>query len=216
MARCAIIVYSTAMARWEPGAEARLRKAALDLYLKRGYENVTATDIAEHAGLARRTLFRYFADKREVLFAGSEQLPDAATQAVHDAPTALAPLDTVLHALDLIGTQLAQYSRHARERRTVIASSPELQERERTKLAALTNAIAQALSQRQVPRARAELLAQVGVATFQAAWGQWVDQADDASFHDCFERAAADLKSAFAASIRPSQPSRTRRAAQGT
>jgi AcrR family transcriptional regulator len=187
------------MARWEPGARERLQKAALDLFLERGYENVTATDIAEHAGLARRTFFRYFADKREVLFAGSEQLPAAAIEAVHATPTALSALDAVLHALDLIGTRLAEYGQHAGERRTVIASSAELQERERTKLAALTTALARALSEREVPNATAELLAHVGVATFQAAWGQWVDQAGNASFHDCFEQATADLKSAFAA-----------------
>lgn len=204
------------MARWEPGARERLQKAALDLFLERGYENVTATDIAEHAGLARRTFFRYFADKREVLFAGSEQLPAAAIEAVHATPTPRSALDTVLHALDLIGTQLAAHGQHAYKRRTVIASSSELQERERTKLAALTTALAQALSERQVPNATAELLAQVGVATFQAAWGQWVNQAGNASFHDCLEHATADLKSAFAASIRPPQPRRTRRTRRAT
>ena len=60
------------MARWDPGAEDRLRQAAMDLFLERGFEAVTATDIAVCAGLTRRTFFRYFADKREVLFAGQD------------------------------------------------------------------------------------------------------------------------------------------------
>ncbi|WP_237742728.1 TetR family transcriptional regulator [Actinopolymorpha alba] len=36
---------------------------------------MTVTHIAERAGLTRRSYFRYFPDKREVLFAGSERLP---------------------------------------------------------------------------------------------------------------------------------------------
>ncbi|MEK8169354.1 helix-turn-helix domain-containing protein [Streptomyces sp. M19] len=62
------------MARWDPGAEERLKRAALELYLEHGYDSVTVTDIAERAGLTRRSYFRYFPDKREVLFAGSERL----------------------------------------------------------------------------------------------------------------------------------------------
>ncbi len=39
-----------------------------------GYERTTVASIAERAGLTARTFFRYFADKREVLFNGSERL----------------------------------------------------------------------------------------------------------------------------------------------
>ena len=49
----------------------------MELYLERGYEQTTVADIAERAGLTSRTFFRHFADKREVLFAGSEALEQA-------------------------------------------------------------------------------------------------------------------------------------------
>ncbi|MEU9891582.1 helix-turn-helix domain-containing protein [Sphaerisporangium sp. NPDC051011] len=54
----------SACARWDPGAEERLKRAAVELYLERGYDNVTVTHIAERAGLTRRSYFRYFPDKR--------------------------------------------------------------------------------------------------------------------------------------------------------
>ena len=63
------------MPRWDPRAEDRLRDAALELFLEHGYDNVTVAQITERAGLTRRTFSRYFTDKRDVLFAGSEQLP---------------------------------------------------------------------------------------------------------------------------------------------
>ena len=56
------------MSRWEPDARGRLEQAALELYFERGFEQTTVADIAERAGLTERTFFRYFADKREVLF----------------------------------------------------------------------------------------------------------------------------------------------------
>ena len=62
------------MGRWEPDAVGRLQQAALELYAERGFEPTAVADIAERAGLTERTFFRYFADKREVLFSGSGEL----------------------------------------------------------------------------------------------------------------------------------------------
>ncbi|MFD7714025.1 TetR family transcriptional regulator, partial [Streptomyces sp. NPDC059786] len=62
------------MGRWEPGAGDRLREAALSLYMERGFEQTMVADIAERAGVTARTFFRYFADKREVLFDGTSDL----------------------------------------------------------------------------------------------------------------------------------------------
>ena len=58
------------MGRWQPDARGRLEQAALELYTERGFDETTVADIAERAGLTERTFFRYFTDKREVLFWG--------------------------------------------------------------------------------------------------------------------------------------------------
>ena len=137
-----------AMPRWDPRAEDRLRAAALELYLEHGYENVTVAQITERAGLTRRTFSRYFTDKRDVLFAGSEQLPVALADAVRHADDSLPPFGALLAALVDTGELLAGRVPHAAQRRAVIKASPELQERERTKFAAVTAALAEALRQR--------------------------------------------------------------------
>src|SRR5579875_985115 len=107
------------MARWEPGARERLRRAAMELYLDRGFENVSVAEITERAGLGRRTFFRYFADKREVLFAGSEQLPVAIIAAVRDADARAAPLEVALDALRSVGELVVERvePEHSRARR---------------------------------------------------------------------------------------------------
>lgn len=182
-----------AMPRWDPRAEERLREAALDLYLKHGYENVTVTQITGRAGLTRRTFSRYFTDKRDVLFAGSEQLPGALADAVLGADAALAPFAALLAALGEIGELLADRVTHAGQRRAIITASPELRERERTKFAVVTDALADALRQRGAPRSQAGLLAHVGVAIFQSAFERWTDQPEEADFSARVREAASEL-----------------------
>ena len=64
------------MSRWKPDAQGRLTKAAITLFEEQGYDQTTVAEIAEAAGLTKRTFFRYFSDKREVLFNGSRELQD--------------------------------------------------------------------------------------------------------------------------------------------
>ena len=186
------------MARWDPGAEERLKKAALELYRERGYDNVTVTDIAERAGLTRRSYFRYFADKREVLFAGSERLPPALAEAVLAADPDAAPLAAVLDALARVGTVLVEQVDGVTERRAVIDASPELQERERTKTAAVTEAIRDALKRRQVDAGTAELVAQLGTVAFRQALRQWIEAEGRTGFGSCLHAVTGELRAALA------------------
>src|ERR1700742_580470 len=94
------------MGRWEPGASSRLRTAALELYFERGFEQTTVAEIAERARLTGRTFFRYFADKREVLFAGSSDLQAAMVAALAGAPIGATPMAAVATALDAAAQML--------------------------------------------------------------------------------------------------------------
>lgn len=187
------------MARWDPGAQERLTAAALDLYLERGYDNVTVADIAERAGLTRRSYFRYFPDKREVLFAGSEQLPAALREAVLSADPAAPPLAAVLDACDRFGAQITELlgHDHVARRRAVIDSSAELQERERTKSAAVTGALDGALRERGTDPATATLVAQVASVAIRLAFRRW-SGSDDASFTDALHAVLDILRTALA------------------
>jgi AcrR family transcriptional regulator len=87
------------MVRWEPNARGRLGQAAFELFTERGFEQVTVAEIAERAGLTERTFFRYFADKREVLFAGADGFQELFVSGVAGAPDSAAPIDAVAGAL---------------------------------------------------------------------------------------------------------------------
>ena len=123
------------MGRWEPNARGRLEQAALELFLERGFEQATVTEIAARAGLTQRTFFRHYADKREVLFWGQEALRELLVDSVVSAPDSAAPIDAVAEAIVAAGAVLQDRREHARRRQIIIDANPELRERELIKLA---------------------------------------------------------------------------------
>src|SRR3954466_1053545 len=104
------------MARWEPDARGRLEKAAMELFQNRGYPQTTVEEIAARAGLTERTFFRYFADKREVLFSGSTELEEVMTKTIAEAPHGRPPLDVVIAALEATSPFFEQRRGYARKR----------------------------------------------------------------------------------------------------
>src|SRR5437773_1476168 len=138
------------MARWEPDACGRLVSAAMDLFQERGYAETTVADIAARAGLTERTFFRYFPDKREVLFSGSKELETGIVAGIGRAPEKTSPLDAVAAALEAAGAELQDRRdlHFVRARYALVTKHAEIQERELIKLAALTVAITKALHAR--------------------------------------------------------------------
>ncbi len=172
------INYTGAMTRWQPDARGRLQRAAITLYAERGFDNTTVAEIAECAGLTKRTFFRYFADKREVLFWGSEALKELVVTEVVAAPSGAAPLAAVAAALDAAAAMFEERRDGAALRQQIIATNPELQERELIKLASLASALAEALRRRGVGDLAAILAAEAGITVFRVAFERWVDQAN--------------------------------------
>ncbi len=162
------------MGRWEPNARGRLEAAALELFNERGYDQTTAAEIAERAGLTERTFFRHFADKREVLFGGAAALQELIVSRIADAPDGLSPLGAVASGLEGAAEMLQGNRRFAVARNTVIMATPELQERELIKLATLASAAADTLRGRGVPDPAASLTAEAGISVFKVAFERWV------------------------------------------
>jgi len=166
--------------RWQPNAHGRLEEAAFALFGERGFDRTTVADIAARAGLTERTFFRYFADKREVLFAGSDLLQKALAQAVAGAPATAAPIRAVTAALEALARAFAGRRAFAARRQAIIVATPELRERELIKMASLAAVMADALRQRGVPEPGASLLGHAAVAVFQVAFEAWIAQDGEA------------------------------------
>jgi AcrR family transcriptional regulator len=162
------------MGRWEPDSRGRLQEAALALYSERGFDQTTAAQIADRAGVTERTFFRHFADKREVLFGSSALLQERIVGGVAGAPAADGPLDAVGQGLEAAAAMLGEFHRGlSRQRQAVIAANPELRERELTKLADYAAAVAAALRERGVPEPQATLAAEAGMTVLRIALQRW-------------------------------------------
>jgi AcrR family transcriptional regulator len=188
------------MGRWEPDAESRFRAAAIALFGEIGYEQTTVAAIAERAGLTARTFFRYFADKREVLFNGSEFLQQTMVDAVAGAPAGASAVDAVAAALASVGDFFNDERRaYANTRNAVIAGHTDLRERELIKMATLSAALAQALRERGVGEPDASLAAEAGIAVFRIAFAQWVGDPGRRCYRDIAEESLGRLRALTAA-----------------
>jgi AcrR family transcriptional regulator len=185
------------MARWEPDARGRLEQAAFSLFAERGFEYTTVAEIAERAGLTERTFFRHFADKREVLFAGSAAFVDVVTAGVEGAPSSLSPIDAVAAGFEAVGAYLLD-AEASRERQRVIAANPDLQERELSKLSSLSTSIAAALRARGLDEAAAGLTAEIGIAIFRVAFERWIDERNGLDFPTVVRRSFDEAKAVAA------------------
>jgi AcrR family transcriptional regulator len=166
----------------------------MELFGERGFEGTTVAEIAERAGLTERTFFRYFADKREVLFWGSGLLQERLVTALERAPHALPALDAVGTALLAVVDVFDERQDFARQRQAVIAANVELRERERIKLATLASALADGLRRRGVGDPSAALAAETGIAIFKVAFERWIDDTGGRSLSAAIEESLAAVK----------------------
>jgi AcrR family transcriptional regulator len=164
------------------------------LYGERGYEETTVAEIAERAGLTKRTFFRYFTDKREVLFWGSEVLEQQMVAAIEAAPASSSALAMIGAALDAAAARFEEVREFAGPRHRIIASSHELQERELIKAASLSAAMARALRARGLGDTAAALAAWTGTTTMHVAFEQWVNDPDQTPFKQIASDALAQLR----------------------
>jgi AcrR family transcriptional regulator len=183
------------MGRWQPNAQGRLAKAAMELFSERGYEQTTVAEIAARAGLTERTFFRHYADKREVVFGGGNELQERIVAEVAAAPESVSALVATSNGLEAAAGMLdfERGREFARRRQQVIQQNPELKERELVKLDGISAAIAQSLRDRGVDEPRASLTAELGMSVFRVAFDRWVADANERSLQELIEESLSGL-----------------------
>jgi AcrR family transcriptional regulator len=134
--------------------------------------------------VTERTFFRHFADKREVLFDGSETMARTAYDAILATPADAPPLEAALAGMVAGGGLLENRRDHAVRRSRIVAANPSLQERELLKLAAMADATAEALRRRGVAEPAASLAAHSAVTIFHVAFVRWVSSEEPPSLAD--------------------------------
>ena len=154
-------------------ARERIVHAAEELFLERGFDSVSVAEIADRAEVGRTTFFRYFGDKREVVFAEDQALiaiiADAREQDAHVPSTsaeAIAQLrDIVVAMSERVTEDPSAYTTHY----VLINQSMELQARDALKGQALAGGLAEILIHRGADRPTAVFASQIALACSEAA-----------------------------------------------
>ena len=163
------------MSRWPSGAQSRLERAALELFVEQGFAETTVPQITARAGLTTRTFFRHFADKREVLFAYQAELPTVVARVLADTPPSLGPMDAIMQGLQTVAAEIESQRTYLRTRHGIVETDDGLRERELRKQSVLSDAIRRELLKRGVDELTATLAAEIAVSVFGVAVTRWLD-----------------------------------------
>lgn len=179
------------MPRWESDAQGRLERAALELFESQGFERTSIAQIASAAGLKERSFYRYFPDKREVLFAGDELEAHLVAQLEATDPS-LTPIEALLTALGT-AEEIFRPREFLLRRGKVIAANPALAERDLIKLASIADALAPAIERRGVEPGKARFIVDVLLAIQRRAMPRWLAE-PDTTLSQLMAQATAELR----------------------
>jgi AcrR family transcriptional regulator len=120
-----------------------LTRAALELFVERGYDETTLAEIAEAAGVSTRTIFAYFPGKEDILFSTLESMLDALTQALVERP---AGTDTLTALREFILSSEHEKTELDCKVGDVIAADATLSSHKRARIAQLQEVVAAAIA----------------------------------------------------------------------
>ena len=153
----------------------RLTRAAMALFLERGFETTTIDDIAAAADVSRRSFFHYFASKEDVVAAWQEDASTALVAAIIARPADESLLTAAESAIAaavkrLDPTEAAAMARLKRD-------NPALQARDQLKYEKLERALADGLARRSGRKSdqlKARLVAMIATGAMRVGGESWL------------------------------------------
>jgi len=85
--------------------------AAIDLFAENGFDETTVEEVAQAAGVSRRSFFRYFASKDDLLAQNVVHFGSVLSATITACPPALTPLETVRETVLSVVRQTAAHPR---------------------------------------------------------------------------------------------------------
>jgi len=153
---------------------AEIAAAALELFAARGYPAVTISEVAAAARVGERTVYRYFADKEDLLFAEDDAWQESLRSAIEQQPDGKPPFAVLRGASATVARAFEDRRQEVAHRADIIADSPALTARERAKHVAWENVLAQGLARRGVAPSEAALLGRIAIACYNESLTRWL------------------------------------------
>lgn len=159
--------------------QARLIVAAMRLLSERGYESVTVDDIAGDAGVSRRTLFRYFPGKDEIVLAWTQGMTGVLAETIRATPSSVDAREAMIRSFEAVIPRMASSRREAFAFVSLIEKTPALLPVSLRKYAQWEDSLAEALQLRlegteEERRLGSRVMARSGIAAFRTALDEWL------------------------------------------
>lgn len=186
----------------------RLAELALGLLLERGFDAVTADELAQAAGISRRTFFRYFPTKEELVIGTFDEAGAALLSELERRAATEPPLSALRSTLDTIFAAFGGRTERAWATLDLIRRTPSLRAHFLLKQEEWTQrmaAILTAHTRRSAGAAmRAQLAARVAMAAIDTTLLAWSERPDTdlrALADETFAALGAVVREAEASSV---------------
>ncbi|HEY0489027.1 MAG TPA: TetR family transcriptional regulator [Telluria sp.] len=179
--------------RHKENTRQELFSLGLRLFMKQGFDNTTIDQIVEPLGIARRTFFRYFKVKEDLVFAWNAEKTVELVAELNGRPPEEAPFEAVCGALSSLLKRYDANPDMAFALMRLLKETPSLVGRECEKRMIWEQALAVALVQRLGEHAMSPLKARIVVGTVMAAWtaalDEWYEGGGQADLRPIVEKA---------------------------
>jgi AcrR family transcriptional regulator len=145
-----------------------LRQAALKSFARKGFANVTVTELAAEAGVTERTFFRHFPTKEAVLFQDYETQLEWLAEALAQRPASEPLFDAVLASVAAFPHDL-EVVRQAATARAELISADRIASHLRVVQSSFADVLTEFVRNRHVDMANIDLAAEVAGSTLAAA-----------------------------------------------
>lgn len=134
--------------------------AAIDLFAQKGFDEITVDDIAQAAGTSRRSFFRYFESKSDLMAQAIVSYGTSLTDAIDGCPRSYSLSEVFRHTVLQVAQQSAAQPR-ARKIMEIAAKYPAAREAQIARVAEVHDRVAEAFARRCKKDSKADLSAHV-------------------------------------------------------
>ncbi|MFF2846066.1 mycofactocin system transcriptional regulator [Streptomyces sp. NPDC058001] len=180
-------------------SRAELEKLALGLFATHGFDETTVDDIAAAAGIGRRTFFRYYSSKNDVVWGDFEQELQRMRAWFADCAPEVPLMDALREAIVAFNHLDATQVPWHRQRMTLILQVPALQAHSTLRYADWRAVIAEFVARRlgrPVDATLPQVIAYAALGTAVASYEQWLRD-EDSDLDTLLDRALRELANGF-------------------
>jgi len=165
--------------------------AAMDLFAEKGFEETTIDDIVSAAGTSRRTFFRSFESKRDLMAQPVLSYGALLRSAIESCPRDCAPTELFRHVVLEVALRTVSDPR-MRKVMEVAAKYPAAREAQLSRVAELQDQVAEAFAQRCDDEIAVQVLAGLTLSVLSIAYRIWFSR-DNKDITSAVQHALAQL-----------------------